>query len=87
MRINEELQPIKITAYAIDPDTARSALRSKVDSKYLSNNGSTLAVSFVQSYSKSLHQESSDNPKDIMPARVNIDSGIRIGILFMPKKA
>ena len=78
MHLNGELKPIKIFAYAIDPDTARSASSNKVDSKYLSNNGSTLAVSFVQSYSKPWYQKSNDNP-----TKVKINSGTNIGILFM----
>lgn len=88
MRISGERSPIKINAYAIDPDTARTALTSKVDKDYLDRNGSILAVSFVQSYSKPWYLESNDNPtKAIMPARVKIDSGTNMGILFMSKKA
>lgn len=88
MRISGKPKPIKITAYAIDPDTARTAVTSKVGKDYLDRNGSILAVSFVQSYSKPWYPESNDNPtKAIMPARVKIDSGTNIGILFMSKKA
>lgn len=89
MRVKGISKPLKIIAYAIDSDTAHTALASRVDEGYLERNGLILAVSFIQSYSKPWgHPKSYDNQiKAIMPARVKIDSGTNIGILFMPKKA
>jgi hypothetical protein len=83
--LNSGAQPIKISAYAIDPDTAHTALSSKVGDKYLIKNGRTLAVSFIQSYSTSLHPKVKDHSVNtIEPTKVKINSGTNIAVLFMP---
>jgi intracellular multiplication protein IcmE len=43
-----------ITSFAIDPDTARTALASDVDNHYLSRYGMFAAASFLKGYSKAL---------------------------------
>ncbi len=40
-----------INAYAIDPSTARTALKAKVAANYLQSNADILAKSFIQGYS------------------------------------
>lgn len=46
-----------ITAYAIDPDTARLVLASDVDYHYLKRFGAIMATSFVQGYSSAILNE------------------------------
>jgi type IV secretory pathway VirB10-like protein len=43
-----------VTAYAIDPDTARTVLASSVDYHYLQRFGAIMATSFVQGYANAL---------------------------------
>lgn len=43
-----------VTAYAIDPDTARTVLASTVDYHYLQRFGAIMATSFVQGYANAL---------------------------------
>jgi type IV secretory pathway VirB10-like protein/polyhydroxyalkanoate synthesis regulator phasin len=43
-----------ISAYAIDPDTARTVMASEVDNHYLSRWGLLMASSFVQGYSNAI---------------------------------
>lgn len=45
---------VSIQAVAVDPDTARTALASEVDSHYLLRYGSLFAASFIQGYSNVL---------------------------------
>jgi len=48
-----------VTAYAIDPDTARTVLASDVDYHYLQRFGAIMATSFVQGYANAIAQSSS----------------------------
>lgn len=48
-----------VTAYAIDPDTARTVLASKVDYHYLQRFGAIMATSFVQGYANAIGSSSS----------------------------
>lgn len=48
-----------VTAYAIDPDTARSVLASNVDYHYLQRFGAIMATSFVQGYANAISMSSS----------------------------
>jgi len=43
-----------ITAYAIDPDTARTVLASSVDYHYMQRFGAMMATSFLQGYASSI---------------------------------
>jgi intracellular multiplication protein IcmE len=43
-----------ITAYAIDPDRARTALASQVDYHYLQRYGAIMATAFVQGYANAI---------------------------------
>jgi polyhydroxyalkanoate synthesis regulator phasin/type IV secretory pathway VirB10-like protein len=43
-----------VTAYAIDPDTARTVLASSVDYHYLQRYGAMIATSFLQGYSTAI---------------------------------
>lgn len=43
-----------VTAYAIDPDTARSVMASQVDYHYLKRFGSMMATSFLQGYASAV---------------------------------
>jgi hypothetical protein len=86
MRINGQSKPYKISAYAIDPDTARTALASNVDKKYLVNNAPILSVSFLQSYFKPYPITThSTSHNAIKPLNVKINKGKNIAILFMPQ--
>lgn len=52
---NDEWEKSKtVTAYAIDPDTARTVLASSVDYHYLQRFGAIMATSFVQGYANAL---------------------------------
>lgn len=46
-----------VTAYAIDPDTARTVLASTVDYHYLMRYGAMIATSFLQGYSTAITNE------------------------------
>lgn len=48
-----------VTAYAIDPDTARTVLASNVNYHYLQRFGAIMATSFVQGYASAIAQSSS----------------------------
>jgi len=48
-----------VTAYAIDPDTARTVLASHVDYHYLQRFGAIMATSFVQGYANAIASSSS----------------------------
>ena len=52
--IPTESKSSKINAVAIDPDTARTAISSKVDHHYLLRWGSLFAASFLEGYSKAV---------------------------------
>jgi intracellular multiplication protein IcmE len=75
MDMRGKSKSIKISAYAIDANTARTALAGKVSSEYLQHNGAILAASFLQSYAQ-------DNDHSLQ--KVKIDSDADIGVLFMP---
>jgi polyhydroxyalkanoate synthesis regulator phasin len=45
-----------ITAYAIDPDTARTVMASSVDYHYMMKYGATFATAFLQGYANSITQ-------------------------------
>ncbi len=77
MNINGKSKPVKIAAYAIDVDTARTALRGKVSHEYLQQNGVILAASFIQSYAR--------NNNHTAPLKVKINAGTDVGILFTSK--
>lgn len=48
-----------VTAFAIDPDTARTVLASNVDYHYLQRFGAIMATSFLQGYANAIAQSSS----------------------------
>lgn len=50
MHLKKTTKPIAIAAYAIDPDTARTAIKSGVSADYLHRHATVLATSFIQSY-------------------------------------
>ncbi|VVC76683.1 hypothetical protein AQUSIP_20070 [Aquicella siphonis] len=54
--MNEDSWPKSksITAYAIDPDTARTVLASSVDYHYMMRYGAMIATSFLQGYASSI---------------------------------
>ncbi len=39
-----------VTAYAIDPDTAKTALATSVNNHYMTRFGATMATAFLQGY-------------------------------------
>lgn len=57
--MNEESWPKSksVTAYAIDPDTARTVLASSVDYHYMMRYGAMIATSFLQGYGSSITNE------------------------------
>lgn len=86
MRFNQSPKSIKITAYGIDPDTARTALTSKVDDEYFNRNGKILSTSFLQGKSEFYDATSHRHRDDaIMSSKVKISSGTNIGVLFVSK--
>jgi type IV secretory pathway VirB10-like protein len=54
-----------ITAFAIDPDTARSVIASDVDYHYLKRFGAIMATSFVQGYANAITTSSSTSTTSI----------------------
>jgi type IV secretory pathway VirB10-like protein/polyhydroxyalkanoate synthesis regulator phasin len=48
-----------VTAYAIDPDTAKTVLASHVDYHYMQRFGAIMATSFVQGYANAISQSAS----------------------------
>ncbi len=54
--IPDRIRTYGITAVAIDPDTARTAIASDVDHHYLLRWGTLFAASFLQGYSKAVAQ-------------------------------
>lgn len=56
--MNEDIWPKSktITAYAIDPDTARTVMASQVDYHYLQRFGAIMATSFLQGYGNAITQ-------------------------------
>lgn len=86
LKLDKSHKSIKVTAYGIDPDTARTALKGKVSDEYLSRHGKTLSTSFLQGKSESYDTASLTHRNDaIMPSRVKISSGTNIGVLFVSK--
>lgn len=59
MNIPEETNSISITAVAIDPDTARTALANDVDHHYLYRYGSLFASSFLEGYGNAIQSSGS----------------------------
>ncbi len=55
----------QVTAYAIDPDTARTVLASNVDYHYLQRFGAMFATSFLQGYASAITSASSTNTTGI----------------------
>ena len=84
MKINGWPKTINIIAYAIDPDTARTVLASKVDYNYLQRYKTILAASFLQSYTK-IFKAASPNTDTL--STLNIKSGSRVGILFISERS
>lgn len=77
MDVDGTSKPVEIAAYAIDVNTAHTALNGKVSPEYLQHNGVILAASFLQSYAR-------DNNHS---APFKINSGTDVGILFISKSA
>ena len=59
MNLDEWPKSKTVTAFAIDPDTARTVLASDVDYHYLQKFGAIMATSFVQGYANAIAQSSS----------------------------
>jgi len=57
MNVEEWPASKPITAYAIDPDTARTVMASQVDYHYLQRFGAIMATSFVQGYANAILNE------------------------------
>jgi len=56
MDMDAWLQTKDISAFAIDPDTARTVLASNVDYHYMKRYGAMMAAAFVQGYSSAITQ-------------------------------
>lgn len=56
MNEDQWLTSKSVTAYAIDPDTARTVMASSVDYHYLMRYGAIMATSFVQGYASAITQ-------------------------------
>ena len=54
MNTDDWIKSKAITAYAIDPDTARSVLASTVDYHYMQKYGAIMATSFLQGYASAV---------------------------------
>lgn len=54
MNMNDWDQSKTVTAYAIDPDTARNVMASSVDYHYMMRYGAMMATSFLQGYAQAL---------------------------------
>ena len=54
-----------VTAYAIDPDTARTVLASSVDYHYMQRFGAIMATSFVQGYANAIQTSASTSTTGI----------------------
>jgi intracellular multiplication protein IcmE len=54
-----------VTAYAIDPDTARSVLASDVNYHYMMKYGAIFATSFVQGYASAIQSSASTSTTGI----------------------
>lgn len=59
MNMEQWAKSKSITAYAIDPDTARTALATSVNHHYLKRYGALLATSFLQGYANAITTSSS----------------------------
>lgn len=55
----------KVTAFAIDPDTARTVMASSVDYHYLSRYGAMFAYSFLSGYASAISQSGSTSTPGI----------------------
>jgi len=80
MDVPGESKPINITAYAIDADTARTALTNKVSPDYLQHNSVILAASFLQSNTYNSDHSLRGYPKK---KKIQINSGTNIGIIYI----
>lgn len=65
MNLDSWVKSKAITAYAIDPDTARTVLASQVDYHYLKRFGAMMATSFVQGYANAVMTSSSSTTTGI----------------------
>lgn len=83
MEIPGHANPLKITAYAIDSDTARTVLKTKISPNYWRRNGVTLAVSFIQSYSQNNPALNGRSQNPNAPMKIKINAGTQMGILFI----
>lgn len=54
MNMDEWPKSLNITAYAIDPDTARTVMASSVDYHYMQRFGAMFATSFLQGYASAI---------------------------------
>lgn len=57
MNMDEWEKGKSVTAYAIDPDTARTVLASDVDYHYMQRFGAMMATSFLQGYAQAITNE------------------------------
>lgn len=76
-------QSIKVNAVAIDPNTARTALASHVDSHYLLRYGSLFASAFVQGYAEAVQQSGSTTTVSlagITETHPELDAGDKIAV-------
>lgn len=65
MNMDEWPKSKTVTAYAIDPDTARTVLATNVDYHYLQRFGAIMATSFVQGYANAIATSSSTSTTGI----------------------
>lgn len=79
--VDGKTKPLQSAAYAIDIDTARTVLNSKISHEYLQHNGIILAASLIQSYSQKSNPSSPDYSKNLNS--VKIDASTEIGVLFL----
>lgn len=65
MNTDEWIKSKSVTAYAIDPDTARTVLASQVNYHYLQRFGAMFATSFLQGYATAITTSSSSSTTGI----------------------
>ena len=65
MNVDDWAKSKSVTAYAIDPDTARTVLASNVDYHYLMRFGAIMATSFVQGYASAISSSASTSTTGI----------------------
>lgn len=85
MTYHKNPKPIKISAYAIDADTARTALTNNVNDENFNRHGQILSTSFLQGNSESDGDVYSPHNSTASASKVKIGSGKNIGVLFVSK--